>query len=60
MENPEDFRLASPDDDKKTSPNPDNFMLHERNGNLEQSISQKTPLTMPGALVRLQSRIAAP
>src|SRR5207247_2467103 len=52
--------VPSPDGDKKTSPNPDNFLLQQRNGNLAQSISPKTSLTLAGPLVRLQSRIAAP
>src|SRR5207244_5876671 len=37
----------------------DNFLLHQRNGNLGQSISPKTSLTLAGPLVRLQWRIAA-
>ena len=38
----------SPHGDKKTSPNPDKFLLQQSNGNLRQSISVETPLTMPG------------
>ncbi len=51
---------ASPDGDKKTSPKPDISLLRPRNGNLGHSLSGKTPLTMPEALVRLDSRIAVP
>jgi hypothetical protein len=54
------FTPPSPDGDRKTSPNPDKFLLQQRNGNLGQSITPDTPLTMSGSMVNLDPRIAAP
>ena len=60
QENIEYYDEPSPDGDRQTSPNPDNFMLQQRNGSFGHSLSLKSPLTLPGALVTLNSRIAAP